>query len=146
MLKSKKKENQKIKEQYEYIKRCLLESIATDGDEKDLIDVDYYDKICVLEFNEDNKPKNISMAPEKYIKSATKNNNINANIIDLDDRNSNNGGSRTWGIEVNGGILTDSGEFMPDYDVNFRPIHERKYRGYSSIYDNDTLNNINDYD
>lgn len=138
MLKSKKKENQKIKEQYEYIKRCLLESIATDGDEKDLIDVDYYDKICVLEFNEDNKPKNISMAPEKYVESV-KDNNFNIYNIDL-----NEGRKNVCGIKVNGGILTDSGKFVPNYDINVKPIQETDYYGYSSIYDNN-IDNTNNY-
>lgn len=140
MLKSKKKENQKIKEQYEYIKRCLLESIATDGDEKDLIDVDYYDKICVLEFNEDNKPKNISMAPEKYIASATENSQFNIYNIDL-----NEGRKNSCGIKVNGGILTDSGKFVPDYDISFKPIEETNCYGYSSIYDK-SFNSTDDYE
>lgn len=135
MFNKKKKENQKIREQYEYIKRSILESIAQDGDEKELIDVDYYDKICVLEFDENNKPKKIGMEPQRYIKKHVNNNTSNESISSHEVfKKVVSGRDEIWGSDTHGGIITDSGEFVPSYN-NLTPIIKTKYSGYSCIYD-----------
>lgn len=124
MLKSKKKENQKIKEQYEYIKKSIIKAMATDKNDNELIDVEYYNNMFSIEYDKSNEAQRILLKREELNKISNIENNTNyGNDYEV------------WGRETHGGIITDSGNFIPYINPELKPITKTGYQGYSNIHD-----------
>ncbi len=124
MFNKKKKENQKIREQYEYIKKAMIQAMVADENGNELVDAQKYNQMFTIEYDKNGEPKKISKPNKDIVNNANSNGFIASNNYEV------------WGRETYGGIVTESGEFIPYVNVDLKPIEKTKYQGYSNIYDN----------
>ena len=124
MFNKKKKENQKIREQYEYIKKSMIQAMVTDKDGNELIDAQKYNQMFTIEYDKNGEPKKIGKPNKDIVNRVNSKGFLAYNDYEV------------WGMETYGGIITESGEFIPYIDVELKPIQKINYHGYSNIYDN----------
>lgn len=133
----KRKAKRKLKE-YEYIKKSIIEIFSNDGKYDNLIPDEYINRFGII-FDKNLNPASINFSGQTCLhKSKAK---IYRNVCN-ENYKSSTGNSyyvEKRGIQTYGGLINSSGQFVPMYSSNPKPLSEQTYKGFITAYDNDVF-------